>query len=169
MKKVIFLLVLLLSTSSCLKYEQKTYPTLDGEYIIDKVTITGVDQTINNLDTIYQPGTTFINPYDTHPMDTLKVGFTGWAFDASQIYMSPYTNQMGTKVWSERYFYEVRQFGITANDKGYIQFYVNGTKRIFKIIDDGFESLTLRTTGQWPIGNNGSEISITLQLTRIGP
>jgi hypothetical protein len=169
MNKVTFLLLLSVLMTSCLKYEQKTYPTLDGEYIIDKVTITAVDQSISNIDSVYQPGSVFVNSNEIHPMDTIKVGFTEWAFDASQIYISPYTNQMGTKVWSEKYFYEVHQYGITSNDKGYIQFYVNGTKRIFKIIDDGLESLTLRTTGQWPNGNNGSEISITLQLTRVGP
>jgi hypothetical protein len=169
MNKVTFLIVLSVLITSCIKYEEKTYPTLDGEYIIDKVTITATDQSITNIDSTYQPGTMFVNPNENHPMDTIKVGFTEWAFDASQIYMSPYTNQTGTKVWSEKYFYEVHQYGITSNDKGYIQFYINGTKRIFKIIDDGLESLTLRTTGQWPIGNNGPDISITLQLTRVGP
>ncbi len=142
---------------------------MDGEYIIDKITVTDVDQSVNKINKTFLPGDVYTNGSEIHPMDTINVGFTEWAFDASQIYMSPYTNQNATKVWTERYFYEVRQLGITNDDKGYIQFYVNGTKRVFQIIDDGLESLTLRSTGQWPNGNNGAEVSITLQLTRVGP
>jgi hypothetical protein len=52
---------------------------------------------------------------------------------------------------------------------GHIKFQVNGSVRIFKIISDGIESLTLRTTGLWPYANIGPNQLVTLQLTRIGP
>jgi hypothetical protein len=63
----------------------------------------------------------------------------------------------------------LRSLHNSINDLGYIQFDVNSSSRTFKIISDGFESLTLRTTGLWPSGSSGGNQSITLYLTRVGP
>ena len=55
-------------------------------------------------------------------------------------------------------------------DYGYVQLKLNGRVLTLKIIEDGIESLTFRTTGQWY--NDEDELSsktLTLQLTRIGP
>jgi len=54
-------------------------------------------------------------------------------------------------------------------DLGYIQLNINSSSRTFKILSDGLESLTLRTTGLWPSGSSGSDESVTLYLTRVGP
>jgi hypothetical protein len=45
----------------------------------------------------------------------------------------------------------------------------NGTKRVFKIVEDGLESITLRTTGQWVSGSAGEATTMTIYLTKIGP
>ena len=52
---------------------------------------------------------------------------------------------------------------------GYIQFDINSSTRTFKIISDGYESLVLRTSGLWPGASSGSNESVTLYLTRVGP
>jgi len=44
-----------------------------------------------------------------------------------------------------------------------------GTHRIWKIIDDGLESLVLRTQNSWYSGSSGPSESITIYLTRVGP
>ena len=54
-------------------------------------------------------------------------------------------------------------------EDGYIEFMCEGTKRIFRLIDRQPESMTLRSSGQWPFGNLGSKNEITLQLSRVGP
>jgi hypothetical protein len=75
----------------------------------------------------------------------------------------------GQVLWQYQYFYQVYNNWYNT-DLGHIEFELNnGTKRMFKIIDDSMESLTLRTTGQWPNGPYGSNANITLHLTRVGP
>jgi hypothetical protein len=54
-------------------------------------------------------------------------------------------------------------------DLGYLKFQANGSVRIFKILEDSAESITLRTTGLWPYSNIGPNQSVTVHLTRIGP
>jgi hypothetical protein len=46
---------------------------------------------------------------------------------------------------------------------------INGSAKVFQIIDDGLETLVLRSTGQWAYGSSGSNESITMLLTRVGP
>ena len=40
---------------------------------------------------------------------------------------------------------------------------------IFKILDDGVESLTLQSTGLWPYSSSGLNEVVMIHLTRIGP
>jgi len=68
MKKILLPLVVLFS--GCLVYEQPTYPTLDGSYILSSVTI---DSDINSNDTTYSDETTVITFNPSTPLDTLKV------------------------------------------------------------------------------------------------
>jgi hypothetical protein len=45
-----------------------------------------------------------------------------------------------------------------------------GILQIGKIVDDGIESIVLRTSGQWNVnGIPSTNESITLYLTRVGP
>ena len=41
-----------------------------------------------------------------------------------------------------------------------------GTRRVWKILDDSNESVTIRTSGQWI---DGTRKYVVLSLTRIGP
>jgi hypothetical protein len=54
-------------------------------------------------------------------------------------------------------------------DLGYMEFDCDGTNRRWKILDDGLESLVIRTTGQWSFGNAGPNVSLTYYMTRVGP
>jgi hypothetical protein len=76
MKNLLFLLTLIVGLSSCEKYEQPTLLSLSGEYVIDKITFEKVDNAVTPDDTIYLPGTVYINPLERFPMDTIEVGFT---------------------------------------------------------------------------------------------
>jgi hypothetical protein len=65
----------------------------------------------------------------------------------------------------------IKSLGIKSfpYDLGYLDFNCDGSRRVFKIIDDQAESITLRSTGQWGYAQIGPDISVTLHLTRIGP
>jgi hypothetical protein len=54
-------------------------------------------------------------------------------------------------------------------DLGYIIFDYDGTRRVWKIIDDGVESLVIRTSGSYDFGSNSSGETTTMFLTRVGP
>jgi hypothetical protein len=102
-------------------------------------------------------------------MDSMLVGFTKWHLDYSVISFKPQTLNTGETIWEKQYFYTVINH-YTNYDLGYIDFTLDdGSRRIFKIIDDGVENLVLRTTGQWPYGASGTEESVTIYLTRVGP
>ena len=60
-------------------------------------------------------------------------------------------------------------FPILMNDSLLFDFNKKTNSSEWKIIDDGVESLTIRTSGQWVNGNSGSNESFTLHMTRVGP
>lgn len=170
MKKIISVLVLLLTLVSCEVYDQPKTLSLSGEYIIDRITRTSTENTSGTQQlVVYQPGDTFISNTESFPMDRIVVGATRWHLDYSVISFSPIGLNNGQVIWQYQYFYQVYNNWYNT-DLGHIEFELNnGTKRMFKIIDDSMESLTFRTTGQWPDGPYGSNTNITLHLTRVGP
>lgn len=168
MRKITSLLLLSILFIGCEKYEQPTLLSLSGEYVIDKITFEKVDNAVTPDDTVYQPGSLYVNPLETFPMDSISVGFTKWHLDYSVISMCPVATQTGQYLWTKQYFYSVIDH-YSNYDLGYINFNCEGNRRVFKIIDDQAESITLRSTGQWGYAEIGPDISLTLHLTRIGP
>lgn len=168
MKKILLILFLSYFFNSCEVYQQPSLLSLSGEYVIDRITLQSTENTSAPTEIIYNPGDHYVNPNDIFPIDDIYVGFTRWAFDYSVIYFFPIPDGSGGTSWQRQYFYDVINHN-SIYDLGYIRFQVNGSVRIFKILSDGYESLTLRTTGLWPYANVGSNQLVTLQLTRIGP
>lgn len=168
--KRLFILPLLLLLSSCLKqYSQPKTLSLSGEYIIDKLTYSNIENSTPN-DLVLYSGNIYVNPNESFPMDSISVGFTRWHFDYSAVAFNPQVLPTGTVIWGNKYFYSVINHN-TNYDLGYIDITMdNGSRRIFKIIDDGSENLVLRTTNKWGMyGASGPAESVTLYLTRIGP
>lgn len=166
MKKFIILIFLFLI--SCEVYQEPTSLSLSGEYVITKVTLLSTENTTNDSGVIYNPGSHYINPYDIFPIDDIQVGFTRWHLDYSVISFFPLQLGNGTTQWQRQYYYSIVGHN-NIYDLGYLQFYVNGSVRTFRILDDGFENITLQTTGLWPYSNIGPNQIVTLYLTRIGP
>jgi len=167
MRHLVFLYFIMLGLSSCVRYEEPTLVSLPGEYIVDKITITPIDGE-ELIDSIYLPGTTFLNPNEDIPLDSIDVGFKKWHFDYSVVSFNKEINGWGQSEWTQQYFYNLIP-SWTVYDLGYIDINLNGKRLIFKIIDDSAESLTLRTTGRWTFINSWEEKSITIHLTRTGP
>lgn len=166
MKKLIIVFGALLTLTSCLKYAEPKLLSLSGEYRIDKITYESIGN--NPVNMVFYPGQLYINNSETAPLDTIKVGFTRIAFDYTTIYMNPIDYANGTTSWTDQYFYFVHgQY--SAYELGYVQFDYNGTRRTWKIIDDGLESLVLRTSGSYDYGNSGPMETTTMFFTRVGP
>jgi hypothetical protein len=151
LSKMIGLISLLLFVS-CEKFETPNAENLRGEYIIDIITFKKVDNTVNS---------------EVFPMDSINLGSTTWRFDYNIISMEPVLDGSGGKIWTKQYYIDVTSYSGWEN--GYLTFNCEGTKRVFRVIDRQLESLTLRSSGQWPFGNAGSKSEITLQLSRVGP
>jgi len=169
MKKILYFVILCFGLVSCEKYDQPKLLSLSGEYIVDIITYQKNENSVNPEDSVYQPGSIFINPNGSFPVDTINLGFTKWHFDYSVVSFCPNPMPSGQVLWTKQYFYNV--YGqYFVGDLGYLQFTTeNGSKKVFKIVSDGIESLTLRTTGKWIGGPADPEEVITIQLTRIGP
>jgi hypothetical protein len=85
------------------------------------------------------------------------------------IYFSPNDDpSTGSTTWSKKFTYTIQGHN-NLYDLGYISFNYEGTKRVWKIIDDGVESLVIRTSGSYDYGNNTSGETTTMFLTRVGP
>jgi hypothetical protein len=168
MKKIVLLIFISSLFYSCEVYQEPTLLSLSGEYVIDKITLQSTENNSGSANLIFNPGDHYVNPNDIFPIDDIQVGFTRWHLDYSVISFFPISNGSGTTNWQRQYFYEVINHN-SIYDLGYIRFQVNGSVRIFKILSDENESLTLRTTGLWPYANIGPNQLVTLQLTRIGP
>lgn len=159
---------LILSLTSCLRYDPPPTLSLSGEYRIDRITYEQVDNSASTNSMVFLPGDLYINPHETFPLDTIEVGFTRWHLDYSTIRFGGSNNPDGSVTWGEPYFYDI-QGQYNANDYGYFVFNIDGTRRVWKIIDDQLESITFRTSGQWANSSNGPNEQLTLQLTRTGP
>lgn len=167
MKKIISFLILSIISSSCVKYTQPKLLSLSGEYRVDKITYENRDNA--NLNLVFYPGDLYVNPSETNPLDSINVGFTRMALDYSTIYFKPIDNPVsGSTFWTKQFQYVVHGQN-SVYDLGYIIFDYDGTRRVWKIIDDGLESLVIRTSGSYDYGSNSSGETTTLFLTRVGP
>ena len=168
MKQIfVFLTLVILILSSCTKYTQPKLLSLSGEYVVDKITYGQVDNTNDPNNMVFYPGDLYVNPNDTHPFDTIAVGFYKIHLDYTVASFSPSPNSDGSTSWSEQYLYDV--YNQTNTYLGDLSIRMNGSVRTFSIIEDGLENLVLRSKGQWAFGSSGPNESITLYLTRIGP
>jgi hypothetical protein len=154
--------------ASCTKYAQPPTLSLSGEYRIDRITYEKVDNTESSDMMVFYPGDAYVNPNESFPLDTIQVGFTRWHLDYSAIRFTANNNPDGSLEWGSPYFYDTMGQG-SIYDFGYIQFDINGTRRVWKIVDDALESLTFRTAGLWANSANGPNEQITIHLTRTGP
>jgi hypothetical protein len=167
MKTVISLFSIIFILSSCFKYSQPKLLSLSGEYRIDKITYEKTDNTDTLQFDVILDGM-YVNPSEIDVLDTIIIGFTSLHMDYSAIRFKPIANQDGSKTWTKEYFYYVHG-PYSVYDLGYLEFDCVGTNRRWKIIDDGLESLVVRTTGQWTYGNAGPHVSLTYYMTRVGP
>ena len=168
MKKLLLLLLPILLLSSCIKYEEPTLVSLSGEYVIDKITLTNVEDTSTVYQEIYLPGDIYLDQNASFPMDSIVCGLTRWHFDYSVVSFNPTFNPDGSTSWGTQYFYNY-EYPLMSYGYGYVDINMLSDRLIFKLIDDQAESLTFRTTGHWTVNNSIKEVSVTLQLTRVGP
>ena len=154
MKRLVFILAIIPFITSCLKYSEPKSLSLSGLYVIDKVTTN---------DSTYSIGEVFCDSNDlivpTVGHTQYVVGDTLCEIDYSTIRLNPIQGGLN---WGKEYFYFVHGQR-TAYDLGNIVFDCEGTRRIWKILDDSDESLTIR------IPSNKDGNWVVLSLTRIGP
>lgn len=159
-------LILVLCLTSCVKYSEPPLLSLSGEYRIDKITYENRDN--SSLNQVFYPGDLYVNESETKPLDSISVGFTRLALDYSIIYFDPIDLPNGGTTWNKKYTYYT-QGQRSVYDYGYIVFDYDGTRRVWKILDDGMESLVIRTSGSYDFGSNSSGETTTMYLTRVGP
>jgi len=165
MKRLVFILSIIPFFTSCLKYSEPKSLSLSGEYVIDKITYQETDGEPSPQDSTYLTGSVYYDDTEIPSLDTIIVGETKLHMDYSIIRFDPTQNQFGGTEWHTEYYYFVHG-QVTAYDLGNIVFDCEGTRRIWKILDDSNESVTIRTSGQWI---DGTRRYVVLSLTRIGP
>ena len=166
MKNIIYILLSLFVLTSCVKYGEPVSLSLSGEYVIDKITYDNRDNQSQNQ--VFYPGDLYVNPSETKPIDSIQVGFTKMALDYSVIYFNPTNNVDGSTTWNKKFTYYVQGHN-SLYEYGYIVFDYDGTRRVWKIIDDGVESLVIRTSGSYDYGSGSGGETTTMLLTRVGP
>lgn len=166
MKNILSIISLLFVFASCVKYGEPKSLSLSGEYVIDKIVYEDRDNDSSTI--VFYPGDLYVNPSETKPIDSIKVGITKLALDYSVIYFDPTDTPSGTTTWGKKFTYYVQGHN-NLYDLGYIVFDYDGTRRVWKIIDDGVESLVIRTSGSYDYGSNTSGEQTVMYLTRVGP
>jgi hypothetical protein len=157
MKTLISIFLVLLTLGSCVKYTQPPLLSLSGMYVIDQ--IVGQDSTYNIGEIFSDSSDLIFNTPDT--ITNYLVGDTIFEMDYSMIRTDPYP-VLGGIDWAKEYYYVVHG-QLSIYDYGYVYFDCNGTRRIWKILDDQALSLTIRTE------KNSDGKSYVLKLSRIAP
>jgi hypothetical protein len=166
MKNIFFIILSVFVLTSCIQYAQPKLLSLSGEYVIDKIVYEDRDN--DSSTSVFYPGDLYVNPSETKPLDSIKVGITKLALDYSMIYFDPTDTPSGTTTWGKKYTYIIHG-NRSLYELGYIVFDYDGTRRVWKIIDDGVESLVIRTSGSYDYGSNSSGEQTVMYLTRVGP
>jgi len=166
MKHIFFILLSIFTLTSCLQYAEPKLLSLSGEYVIDKIVYEDRDNDSSTV--VFYPGDLYVNPSETKPLDSIKVGITKLALDYSVIYFDPTDTPSGTTTWGKKFTYTVHG-NRSLYELGYIIFDYDGTRRVWKILDDQNESLTIRTSGSYDYGSNSSGEQTVMYLTRVGP
>jgi len=156
MKNICLILLSIITLTSCEVYEEPTYPTLSGEYVIDYVTI---KDSSNNS---YVPSDTVILNDNYFPIDSVFVGFTEIKFSNSEMYFNSYLNQYQQTQWSDIFPYVTRNY--EYHGFGFIIVEINGKTFTFDIVEDGLEHLVLRSDNSC-----FENKEVTLTLTMVGP
>ena len=94
MKNILFIILSVFVLSSCVKYAQPKLLSLSGEYVIDKIVYEDRDN--DSSTSVFYPGDLYVNPSETKPLDSIKVGITKLALDYSVIYFDPTDNANGS-------------------------------------------------------------------------
>lgn len=177
MIRTLYLILITFLLVSCEKYITNTKTlTLSGKYKLALLDVTSVDQNIT-LDSLYRPGTVYINHNIPKPFDSLVINRFYIHLDYSSIRMNliGVTND-GIDLWefgsqNNPIFYSVISNNSYSN--GYLQFHYVSEGMVktmtFLIEDDGFESLQLQSSGSWARGKFGEKQVMTFVLTRVGP
>ena len=181
MKKILSLVIIVLSLSSCIPYSSSYYDTktltLSGKYVVSKIDVTSVDQN-QSKDSLYTIGATYINksimaPFDSIPVNRFYIQMDYASIRMNLLGVTPY----GRDIWEygqspNEIFYRV--IGNNSLMNAYLQFTYNtkegGTQTMtFLVEDDGLESLQLKSSGMWTNGKFGEKQVITMSLTGVGP
>jgi len=172
--KKIILIFILLFLGSCERYALPISDlTLSGKYKLALLDVTAVDQNTTR-DSLYRPGSTYINPQLPPPFDSIVINRFYIHMDYSKIRLNLLNENLD--LWQfgnpgEEIYYRV--LNNTTYNHGYLQFdYVVNSKKnrlTFHIEEDGIESLQLQSSGQWVKGELGEKQVLTFVWTRVGP
>ena len=174
MKYLFFILLLL---TSCERYSLPISDlTLSGKYKLSLLDVTSVDQNITK-DSLYRPGSLYLNPTLPHPFDSILVNRFYIHLDYSSIRLNLLgTDPNGGDMWElgntpNLIFYRV--LNNTTYNHGYLQFDYKVNSKIFNLTfhieEDGLETLQLQSSGQWAKGELGEKQILTFVFTRVGP
>ena len=177
MKKTLLLILITNLFISCEKYTVGTNLTLSGKYSLSLLDVTSVDQNTSR-DSLYRPGTTYINHNLPHPFDSLIINRFYMHFTYSEVRLNQIgVAQEGRDIWQygsspNEIFYNI--YSNNSYNNGTIQFSYttrDGSYRTMTFIveDDGLESLQLKSAGSWSKGKFGEKQIMTFVLTRVGP
>ena len=168
MKNILYFFIFVISFTSCVKFEQpySKFTSLGGEYVIEQLSLLKSDQSESQVLQTFYGGDVFVGEHTVFPLDTVNLGETRWHINNSSISFNPVGSSVGQTFWTKEYI--LSRYTSIGNDE-YLSFNVNGTTCIFLIVSSTLETLTLRSTGQWPFSSSGQYESISLTMTRIGP
>ena len=160
MKKVLFLFPFVFT--GCLIYEQPSYPSLDGTYVVTCVTIE-----CGELDIFeeYCENTTVFTQLPSTPLDTLKINKTKIHISGNEIHMKPFFEN-GIEKWKEVYPLRIHQDMITGEWSELTILYGYNLERTYIITKDRLQGLTL---GYVQHPSHGETYYYTLTFQRQGP
>ena len=164
MRFIYIIIVLLFFSCEKERLPERKRISVTGLYVFKKVTVTVVDNSLQNNNAYYENGMTFINPNEVTGLDTIITDFSLMKIKNNKIYLDAEILNTDT-IWKTSYECEYSDFD--SFHGGYFTFYPLGSRRDCYVESSNSKEYIINPPLIWPYSSNGPDYSLVYLIQKI--
>jgi hypothetical protein len=163
---VLMLSISLFTSLGCIKVtpNHSDIHPLKGTFKFRKVLRSSIDNYQTEVQQYFNNGQLFTNPLEVSGLDSIYTDFSLVKIENGYIYLNQHISGIDT-TWTQMYTAQ-DQAAVKKSDP-YYNFYPNGLKRIWKVLDFSDSLLIIDASTQWPNSTAGAAYTTTFFLEKL--